>query len=328
MNTPLGFVLCIALAVEAVGATGWAQPTPSTTLEARYQQGADLRERQQDAEALQVFQALYTETRQPRALAQMGLAAGALGRWLEAEQHLVAALAANDPWIVARRTQLEGALATMRTHLGHLEVACAAPGATVWVEGRELGAVGAPLRVLAGTVSFEVRAGGHVGVTRVATVPSGGRAREAVTLVPLQGAPTTAAAPSGDAGTGVAAPPSRADTGGGGRSTAAVAALVGGGLLLVGGVAVWAYGWSQVGDYNADPACPPPEQGGLPAQCQSRLDTAGWAEPVGWVGMLSGAALGAVGGVLLGMAPRAARERNVALTTGPGALGAGLRLRF
>ncbi len=92
----------------------------------------------------------------------------------------------------------------------------------------------------------------------------------------------------------------RVPPGAAGRSTAAVVALVGGGLLLVGGVAVWAYGWSQVGDYNADPACPPPEQGGLPAQCQSRLDTAGWAEPVGWVGMLSGAALGAVGGVLLG----------------------------
>ncbi len=319
--------LCLPLWIAGSAA---AQPAPDPGLEARYQQGSDLRERQQDAQALAVFQAIYAQTRQPRALAQVGMAEGALGRWLEAEAHLAEALATTNPWITTRRTQLESALATMRSHLGQLEVQTSVEGAAVWVEGRRIGAVNTPLRVLAGTTTFEVRAEGYVSVSRVATVPAAGLAREAVSLVAAAGevAAPTARAAGGDTVPGQGGPPVAASPAGSGRSTVAVAALIGGGVVLVGGVIAWAYGWSQVGAYNADASCPPPETGGLPAQCQSRYDTAQLMEPLGWAGMLGGAALAGVGGVLLGTAPRAGRERAVVLSPGPGLVGAGLRVRF
>lgn len=132
---PLSFgAAALGLALSLAPMAARAQTAPDAALEARYQQGADLRERQQDAQALAIFQEIYAQTRQPRALAQVGMAEGALG-------------------------------------------------AEVWIDGRRAGAANTPLRVLAGTAHFEVRAQGHAPVARVATVPAGGLAREAVSLV-------------------------------------------------------------------------------------------------------------------------------------------------
>ncbi|MCB9868097.1 MAG: PEGA domain-containing protein [Phycisphaerales bacterium] len=316
----------LGLAAPRVGAQVPAAPS----VESRYQEGADLRERQQDAQALAIFQELYAQTREPRALAQIGMAEGALGRWLDAEQHLSEAIANADAWVGARRQALDSALATMRAHLGQLDVQTSAQGAEVWVDGRRLGSANSPLRVVAGTTSFEVRAAGYASVARVATVPAGGLARESVTLTPTS---ASGVAPVVPPHVDLATVPSTtaplvAASGGGTRRTLAIASLVVGGVVLAGGVAAWSYGWSLTSDYNNDPACPAPEAAALPAQCQSRLDSARTMEPLGWTGMLLGAALVTTGAVLLGTAPRESPGQSVRVVSGPGEVGAGLRVEF
>lgn len=310
------------LAVSLFGTVALAQPHTEASFEARYQRAADLRDQHQDAQALQVFQEIYSLTHAPRALAQIALAEGALGRWLDADAHLTTALAAPDAWVTERRTVLESAHATMRSHIGELEVLTPTPNAEVWINGHYAGAANRPLRVLAGTTQFEVRAPGRVGLSRVATVPADGLARETVTaLEPLR---TTAIS--------VTPTPTHGDTPSPGPSniqrTLGITALVTGGVFLIAGVSVWAYGFTTASDYNNDPTCPAPDTANLPSACQSRLDTLSVAQPLGWAGMLSGAALVITGAVLLKTAPSARRERAISLTGGPGDLGAGLRLTF
>lgn len=327
MSTRFQLSLVVLASIAIAPALARAQTPPDAALEARYQQGADLRERQQDAQALAIFQEIYSQTRHPRALAQVAMAEGALSRWIDAERHLAEALTANDPWIVTRRASLEGALATIRTHLGQLEVQSTTPGAEVWIDGQRAGAANTPIRVVAGTAHFEVRAEGHAPVTRVATVPPGGLAREAVALSPRTESsppPPIAAVPTTAAATTVTSD----NTSGNTRRTLGLVAVVTGGVLLVGGVAAWAYGWSLTSDYNSDPACPSPDAAMIPAQCQSRLDSARTMEPLGWTGMIAGAVIAGVGGVLLGTAPRPSRERALEWAPGPGSLGAGVRVRF
>jgi hypothetical protein len=71
------------------------------------------------------FKKVHAEHPSARTLAQMGLAEGSLQRWVDAEGHLTAALAAHGtPWIENRRNReaLEQALAAVRGHIGTLLV--------------------------------------------------------------------------------------------------------------------------------------------------------------------------------------------------------------
>ncbi|MBK8695071.1 MAG: hypothetical protein IPN17_23025 [Deltaproteobacteria bacterium] len=71
--------------------------------------GVELRRAHRDEEALAHFTRAYGQTRSPVAQAQMGLAEQALGRWVEAEEHVRRSLeAATDPWILRNREALRG----------------------------------------------------------------------------------------------------------------------------------------------------------------------------------------------------------------------------
>src|SRR5262249_18802318 len=134
----------------------------------------------------------------PRTLAQIGLAEQALGRWVIAETHVARALEATaDPWIAKHRTALDGALAIIRQHLGSLEVVADVSGAEILVDGRAVGTLPlrAPLRLVAGSATLEVRAAGYQPVVRPLLIPAGGLARESVELTPraLATAPPVAA---------------------------------------------------------------------------------------------------------------------------------------
>jgi hypothetical protein len=151
-------------------------------------QGLELRRQRRDAEALDAFRRAYAIKATPRTLAQIALAEQALGKWVDAEADLDAALrSTDDAWIAPHRDTLLGGLATIRSHLGWLEVTADAPAARVWVNGAELGELplAKPVRVEAGSVVVEVRAAGFVPARRVPFVEPGGSAREAVHLVPL-----------------------------------------------------------------------------------------------------------------------------------------------
>jgi hypothetical protein len=164
----------IALVIAA------AAPRPAAAqtvdVEAEHRRGMQLRAQGHDAEAAAVFRALFERSGEPRALARLGLAEGALLRWGEAEEHLQSALSrAADPWIAANRASLEGVLRAVQQHLGRVQVACATPGATVQWSGQTPVALPLPrpLRVPAGFLDLVVHAPGHSLVARRVTVPAG-----------------------------------------------------------------------------------------------------------------------------------------------------------
>jgi len=136
----------------------WGQ-TP--TDEALHRRGLELRAQSHHAEALEIFRDLYSRTREPRALARMALAEGALERWVPAEEHLVQALGASDAWIREHRVSLEENLSIIREHLGSVRITCPTVGAEVWIEQAIRGRTPLPrvLRVAAGRVSIIVRQG-------------------------------------------------------------------------------------------------------------------------------------------------------------------------
>ncbi len=116
----------LALALTLCAAAAYAQ-NPAT--EAEHQRGVQLRAQGQNAEAAEVFRAIFERTGEPRALARLGLAEGALSRWTDADEHLTTALArASDPWITANRASLEQALTAVRTHLGSSDDRLRDPG--------------------------------------------------------------------------------------------------------------------------------------------------------------------------------------------------------
>src|SRR5690606_6011930 len=103
-----------------------------------------------DRGARAAFEEAWTRSGSPEALAQLALSEQALGLWLEAHEHLRAALEhAGHPWILQHRTILEAALAEMESRFGRLEVSCNVAGADVSIDGRQLGEtpLAAPLQL-------------------------------------------------------------------------------------------------------------------------------------------------------------------------------------
>ena len=110
----------------------------------------------------------------------------ALGLWIDAERDLLDALGpADHPRIARHRAPLDASLAEIRGHLGTLEVRSPAPGARVRVNAAEPVALplAAPLRVLAGTVRYEVAAEGYAPTRRTTAVSAGALTRDEVVLV-------------------------------------------------------------------------------------------------------------------------------------------------
>lgn len=182
-----------------------AGPDPS---EDAIRRGVELRKQGQDEQALREFSKAYEVSRTPRALAQIGLAEQALGRWVEAETHLMSALRATaDSWIQKNRAALQGALDTVGRHLGSLEVLGEPRGAEVRVQGNMVGQM--PLeeavRVPNGEIVVEVRHSGYRMTSRTVTISAGEMSRETIVLVPITPETRGHVDTSGSAGDNVAA---------------------------------------------------------------------------------------------------------------------------
>jgi hypothetical protein len=117
----------------------------------------------------------------------MGLAEQALGRWVEADQHLREALrSGSDAWIRRNRAALESALETISQHLGRLDVTCNVGGAVLLVNGVRVGQtpLADPVTIPVGRVSVEVRMTGYLPATRTVVIEAGVLAREQLALAP------------------------------------------------------------------------------------------------------------------------------------------------
>jgi hypothetical protein len=163
--------------------TAWAADSEDALIH----HGIELRKQGNDREALQEMQRAYAIRRAPRAAAQLGFAEQALALWPDAEEHVHEALAAtSDPWVRKNRTTIEAALATIRAHVGRIQIDGGEPGAQVTVNGRIVGSL--PLRdsvpVNAGPVDVEVRAAGYAPALKTVNVPAGELMRVSFTLQP------------------------------------------------------------------------------------------------------------------------------------------------
>ncbi|MBX3275756.1 MAG: PEGA domain-containing protein [Sandaracinaceae bacterium] len=292
-----------------------------------------------DETAATHFEAAVALEPTPRALAQLALAQQALGRWVDAEAHLVRALAAADPWITDHRRVLEGALETIREHLGTLVVTSGVRGARLRVNGRDAGTLplAAPISVEVGTAVVDVEAPGHVPVQRPAEITAGRLTRVEITLVPRASArPPIEPEPAPPAEPGElaapdepAAPPTRSE----GPSVALILGAVGAPTTAVALVLTFvalAAREANVLVWN-DPAQCPPFPSGRRAACPEVH--AAWTTAQDWAiaGAVTSGVLAAISATLFAVAasePGAPSATQVELDVGPDFAAARVRTAF
>ena len=221
-------------------------------------QGNALRRKGDDAAALEKFQQAYDADprSRPRAIAQVGLAEQALGRWVRAYEHLIQALASkDDPWIAKNLATLEEALKTSGDHVGQLEILGGTPGAEVRINGALIGRLplSKPLALPIGTATIALAARGYVSLERATSIRAGQIARESFdalaaaetraqiaegsgTSVPKAVPPTGEPSPVGSGESAAAGRSSGADDAGGSRPSPLrlSAKWVAGGLAVIG----------------------------------------------------------------------------------------------
>lgn len=305
-----------------------AQTAAAGDADSLIDEGVALREHGKDQEALDRFSRAWLMTPSPRARAQMALAEQALGRWPSAEAHLEESLrATTDAWIGKNRPALEGALATIRSHLGDLVVDGGQEGAEVSIDGVKAGALplASPLRLEVGSHVLSVKKPGYFAVERSVRVSNDAPSREHVELVSeSHEAPT--APPTGE----VPAPPHDehpviapvpSDTGNLQRTVGWVM-LAGAAPFLITGIVGVTGRVGQISSYNDNPACPGIDKPNQPTQCQSTIDSANGWRTVSIIGFLGAGVLVATSLVVVLTAPRAASPR-VACSPSLGGLSCG-----
>jgi len=177
--------------------------------ETAYKEGIALRKATKDEDALAKFKKSWELSKAAKARAQMALAEQALGRWSDAETHLLEALAVkNDPWIEKQRKHLEDSVSEIGKHLGSLEVIGGVDGSEVFLNGTRIGSLpmDKPARIEAGTWMLEVKKPDYYPVSKSVTIPPTGLARVTIEMKlskvepppkePEPPPPTPAAAPT------------------------------------------------------------------------------------------------------------------------------------
>ncbi len=263
----------VAPLVVFAAALSFAAPAFAAEPDELLRKGSALRAEGRDADALKVFEEADAARPTPTSKAQIGLAEQALGAWVRAETHLEQALAADtDPWIARNRQALEGALSTVRQHLGSLEILGATEGAEVFVDGLKVGTAPSakPFRVEIGKRQLELRREGFNSVSRTVVVGEGATSRETVTMSPREPHGSErdpfAAGAGGRGGTPGGDTPSA-----GGSSVARTVGWVlvgtGGAAAIFGGAGLLVRE-SATSNYNANQAC---GRTPLPAECQDQV---------------------------------------------------------
>lgn len=311
----------------------FARAQSADDVEALVRRGVALRQRGDDAGALGEFERALARSPEPRVLAQVALAEQALGRWLDADRHLRAAVAAEaDPWVARNAALLRQAGAELGAHLGWVRVAGAVAGAEVYANDERVGTLpmAGAARVAAGTNVLAVRAPGYVTMTRRVEVEAGREAREtfafvreAPATVPVVVAvvPTVVPAP-----TATAAPDAAPRPGGVQRALAWTALAVGAAGV---GVGVFALarrdGLVSTYDERRDPMCPGTGSATQPSVCAGYLADIDAMQSLAVGGLVAGGALALTSVVLFATAPSAAGAERAAVSVrcggGPGTVG-------
>jgi tetratricopeptide (TPR) repeat protein len=307
-------IVCASL-IAAIGST----TARAQDADALIKQGVELRREGKDQAALEQFRQAFDVAPSPRALAQMGLAEHALGRWVDAETHIRKALeAAQDPWIAKYRGTLEESRARIAEHLGTLVPSGGPDGGELRLDGQIVGTLPASraLRLPVGAVALEVVANGHVVLARTVNIAPGTVTREDLGLP----APSVAAPGASD----VAAAPS--STGRRKLEWIAGGAAVGVGAV---GVAFLLAARHDANDFNGNLSC---RMQTLPSTCTSQRDSGNRDYAIEAAAFAVAGALAVTSAVLYFTTPErpAVPDRRVAClpALAPGQAGAACALRF
>lgn len=169
-------------------AEGQSNASDASDSDALITRGLALRQKDQDRQALPLFQEAATKNKTPRAIAQVGLCELALGLWVDADAHLQQALAnKTDAWIHKNERSLKTALDGLQEKLGFVDVWGEPVGAKVAIDGRAAGTLPMdhPLRLPSGRHSLLIEAPGFLIDTRFVEVAPRTVAREHVALAPV-----------------------------------------------------------------------------------------------------------------------------------------------
>jgi hypothetical protein len=137
---------------------------PADEAEKIIQRGRELMLEQKYDLALREFLAARALAWTPRVMVQIGVAEKGLEHWVDAEQHLVEAIAApDDPWVKKYRALVDETLAQVRTHLASLMLRGTPAEAIVKIDGSPVAILPflRPMRLVVGQVQLEVSAAGY-----------------------------------------------------------------------------------------------------------------------------------------------------------------------
>jgi tetratricopeptide (TPR) repeat protein len=330
---------CFALLLTLLATGARAEESDEGLIRA----GVALRKQGRNLEALAEFRRAYAQQPSPRAMAQIALAEQALGRWIEAEQGLIAVLSdQHDPWIARFRAPLATALETVRSHLGTLSIELNVAGASVAIADQAVGVspLSEAVRVASGTVRVDVQAPGYAALSREVDVPAGGSAKAIIVLLKVPDARSAApgtelaarvpaevhkqASPRLSAASAEVASPREARVRRAGWITLAAAAP-----LLIAGATAHLIREQKAAAYNDNTRCYFGDRT-RSQRCGSERDAAQVAQTVAIVGYsLAGAALAS--GVIALLATRRQQDRQpvrVATAVGPRSARVAVSLAF
>jgi hypothetical protein len=180
-------VAAMITGLAALSARPAAAETNAEHAEALIHQGVELRAHDQTARALPLFEKAYQISRTPRTAAQLGLCELELARYVDAQRHLLEALASPDhPWIAKNRATLVRQLDAAAANIGELALTVSPAEADILLNGKPIdrSLAGPSIRLPKGPVDVEVRAAGYQPAHETITIRGGQREQRTITLPP------------------------------------------------------------------------------------------------------------------------------------------------
>lgn len=189
---PIAIAVAVALGVVTLVPAGVeAQPSDAAVAEAErlFDQAVGATERGDFAAALRDFQASYAQNPIPDVLYNIGMCHKALGQLPEAANVFRDYVAiAGDQMSPEERAEFDALLLELVPQIGRISFEVNEPGATVVVDGVEVGAgaLGAWFAVAPGSHTVVAEREGFSATTSIVEVPAGGTVVAQLVLAPLQ----------------------------------------------------------------------------------------------------------------------------------------------
>ena len=190
--------LAIVTAIILLSAAHAALAGDDKAADAMIAKGLELRREGRGLDALEMFQKAHTIAPSPRTFGQLGLAETAVEHWADAEEHLIASLAAaQDPWVHKNHAGLQQALTLVGQHIG--QIALTGPsGAAVIISGKSAGPLplAKAIRVNAGSALVTATSPGFKQFEMSVPVEAGKETQLKIVLepIPLSSPPVPAVA--------------------------------------------------------------------------------------------------------------------------------------